>query len=64
MLANRVSYALGFHGPSLVLDTACSSSMYALDIAFSHIRSGQCDAAIVGGSNLLLEPGISLNGAR
>lgn len=47
-----------------MVDTGCSSSMYALDLAFSHIRSGQCDAAIVGGSNLLLQPELTLQYAR
>lgn len=64
MLANRVSYSLGLTGPSFLLDTACSSSMYALDVAFSSIRSGECDAALVGGSNLLLHPYTTLQFAR
>ncbi|XP_055326066.1 fatty acid synthase-like [Sitodiplosis mosellana] len=64
MLANRVSYCLGLTGPSFMMDTACSSSMYALDVAFSAIRSGECDAALVGGSNLLLHPYTTLQFAR
>lgn len=64
MLANRVSYCLGLNGPSYLLDTACSSSMYALDAAFSSLRSGECDAALVGGSNLLLHPYVTLQFAR
>lgn len=63
-MANRISYSLGLHGPSFLVDTACSSSMYALDMAFSHIRSGQCEAAIVGGSNLLIQPAITIQFAR
>jgi fatty acid synthase, animal type len=64
MLANRVSFALGLRGPSFMLDTACSSSMYALDCAFNAIRTGECDAALVGGTNLLLHPYLSLQFAR
>lgn len=64
MLANRVSYCLGLVGPSFMLDTACSSSMYALDVAFSAIRNGECDSAIVGGSNLCLHPFTTLQFAR
>lgn len=64
MLANRISFALGLHGPSLLLDSGCSSSMYALDAAFSAIRSGECDAAIVGGTNLLLHPNTTIQFAR
>lgn len=56
MLANRISYALDLHGPSVTIDTACSSSLYSLDFAFTAIRNGECDAAIVGGVNLLLSP--------
>lgn len=64
MLANRISYCLGLNGPSFLLDTACSSSMYALDSAFSAIRNGECDAALVGGSNLILHPYVTLQFAR
>uniref|UniRef100_T1P9U1 Fatty acid synthase n=1 Tax=Musca domestica TaxID=7370 RepID=T1P9U1_MUSDO len=64
MMANRISYSLGLQGPSFLIDTACSSSMYALDCAFSAIRSGEIDAAIIGGSNLLLHPYVTLQFAR
>ncbi|XP_053693616.1 fatty acid synthase [Sabethes cyaneus] len=64
MMANRISYTMGLNGPSFLLDTACSSSMYALDCAFNSIRNGECDAAIVGGSNLLLHPYVTLQFAR
>jgi len=43
-------------GPSSAVDTACSSSFVALDQALRAIRSGQCDAAVVGGTNLCLHP--------
>lgn len=64
MLANRISYSLGLTGPSYLLDTACSSSMYAMDAAFSAIRNGECEAALVGGSNLILHPYVSLQFSR
>ena len=38
----------------MMIDTACSSSAYALDCAYKYIMSGACDAAIVGGSQLVL----------
>lgn len=47
-------------GPSTAIDTACSSSLLALENAFNAIRNGQCDAALVGGVNLLLKPNTSV----
>lgn len=64
MLANRISYSLGLTGPSFLLDTACSSSMYALDSAFTALRNGECDAALVGGANLVMHPYVTLQFAR
>lgn len=64
MLANRISFTLGLQGQSFLIDTACSSSMYALDTAFTAMRNGECDSAIVGGANLLIHPYISLQFAR
>lgn len=64
MLANRISYFMDLHGPSYVIDTACSSSMFALDQAYRLIRNGTCDAVIVGGSNLCLHPYVSLQFSR
>ncbi|XP_070505893.1 fatty acid synthase-like isoform X1 [Chironomus tepperi] len=58
-LSNRISYALGLCGPSFTVDTACSSSAYALDCAFRYIESGLCDAALVGGSQLILNCGLA-----
>lgn len=64
LMANRISFVLGLNGPSFVIDTACSSSMYALDSAYSALVNGECEMAIVGGSNLLLHPFTSLQFAR
>lgn len=55
-MANRVSFCLGLNGPSLGVDTACSSSLYALDLAVKSIKNGDCDAALVAGTNLILNP--------
>lgn len=51
-LANRVSYHLDMSGPSLALDTACSSSLTAFHLAVQGLRSGDCEAALVGGSQI------------
>jgi fatty acid synthase, animal type len=55
-LANRISFAFGAQGPSIAVDTACSSSMCALVLAFNDIKNGNCDAAIVAGTNVILSP--------
>nr|XP_050849711.1 fatty acid synthase-like [Vespula vulgaris] len=64
MLANKISYWLGVTGPSYTVDTACSSSLYAMEHAYRAIRIGQCDYAIVGGSNLCLHPYVTLQFSR
>jgi hypothetical protein len=64
MFANRISYAFGFHGPSLVLDTYCSSSLVALHYAAQDLRSGVVEGAVVGGVNLLLNPLVTLQMMR
>ncbi|CAG2102302.1 unnamed protein product [Medioppia subpectinata] len=64
MLANRVSYVFNFHGPSLSLDTACSSSLVAAQIAYSGIRAGDFDAAIVAGVNIAIKPLITAEFAK
>ncbi|PXX69497.1 Phosphopantetheine attachment site [Pseudomonas sp. LAMO17WK12:I10] len=57
--ANRLSYHYGLRGPSLVLDTACSSTLVAIDIACQYLRSGQIDFALVGGVSLNLSPALT-----
>lgn len=52
LLANRISYALDLRGPSVFLDTACSTTLYALDVAYGAILRDSCDAAIVVCTNL------------
>ncbi|KAF7131358.1 hypothetical protein CNMCM5793_004529 [Aspergillus hiratsukae] len=63
-IANRVSYFFDWHGPSLVVDTACSSSMVALHQAVTALRQGQCSAAIVAGTNLLLHPNVYVSASK
>ena len=57
MLANRISYFLNIDGPSIALDAACASSVYASHIAMASLRNGDCSAAFVGSSSLNLGPG-------
>ncbi|MCX7293678.1 MAG: alpha/beta fold hydrolase [Janthinobacterium sp.] len=55
-VANHVSHALGLTGPSLSIDTMCSSSMVALHTACESLRRNECGVAIAGGVNLNLHP--------
>ncbi|QWF85158.1 D-alanine--poly(phosphoribitol) ligase subunit 1 [Amycolatopsis sp. CA-230715] len=55
-VANRVSHFFDFTGPSLAVDSACSSSLTAVHLACQSIRAGECVAAIAGGVNLILHP--------
>ncbi|KAK8766890.1 hypothetical protein V5799_006328, partial [Amblyomma americanum] len=48
----------------MTVDTACSSTMTALNQAMQAVRSGQCEAAIVGGSMISLKPTTALGFQR
>ncbi|KAJ7628924.1 hypothetical protein FB45DRAFT_1004360 [Roridomyces roridus] len=52
MIANKVSGHLDLLGPSIPVDTACSSGLTALHVAAQGLASGDCEAAIVGGCQL------------
>ncbi|XP_045558744.1 highly reducing polyketide synthase alt5 isoform X1 [Salmo salar] len=54
--ANRVSYVFNFTGPSLSIDCACSSSLVALHLACQAIRQGDCEMALCGGVNCIIQP--------
>ncbi|KAI1298538.1 polyketide synthase-like protein [Xylaria venustula] len=56
ILANRISHVFNLHGPSLGLNTACSSSLYCLHQAVLALEAGDCDAAVVAAANLILSP--------
>ncbi|WP_308030644.1 SDR family NAD(P)-dependent oxidoreductase [Streptomyces sp. CoH27] len=55
-IANRVSYTLGLTGPSIALDTMCSSSLTAIHLACDSLARGESELALAGGVNLSLHP--------
>lgn len=55
-VANRLSYCFDFQGPSMAVDSACSSSLTALHLALESLYSGMSECAIVGGVNVIVHP--------
>ncbi len=51
-LATRVSYKLNLKGPSLSIQTACSSSLASVCTACTYLLSHQCDIALAGGASI------------
>jgi acyl transferase domain-containing protein len=58
--AGRLSYLLGLQGPSITIDTACSSGLVAVHYACQSLRTGECRMAIAGGVNMMLSPDLSI----
>ncbi len=55
--ANRISYCFNLRGPSVAMDTACSSALTAVHAACEHIRAGRGDVALAGGVTVMITPG-------
>src|SRR6476646_3308282 len=55
--ANRISYCLNLRGPSVAMDTACSSALTAVHAACEHIWAGRGDVALAGGVTVMISPG-------
>ena len=53
-LATRVSYALDLRGPSVDVQTACSSGLVAVHLAVESLLAGECDLALAGAAALSL----------
>ncbi|WP_405162982.1 type I polyketide synthase [Nocardia sp. NBC_01499] len=64
VIANRVSHRFGFHGPSVTVDTAQSSSLVAVYLASQSLLSGDARIALAGGVHLNLMPESTLAFAR
>lgn len=55
-VANLVSYCLNLKGPSVALDSMCSSSLSSVHFAVESLRRGECQYALAGGVNLVCHP--------
>jgi phthiocerol/phenolphthiocerol synthesis type-I polyketide synthase E len=53
-LTTWVSYQLGLTGPSIAVQTACSTSLVAVDAAVRSLEGGECDLALAGGVTIKL----------
>jgi acyl transferase domain-containing protein len=51
-LCSRVSYKLNLRGPSVGVQTACSTSLVAVQMAFESLLRGECDMALAGGVSI------------
>ncbi len=51
-LATRVSYKLNLRGPSVNVNTACSTSLVAVHMACLSLLSGECDMALAGSAHI------------
>ncbi|HWV56592.1 MAG TPA: beta-ketoacyl synthase N-terminal-like domain-containing protein, partial [Longimicrobiales bacterium] len=60
VLPNRISHVLGLHGPSVMVDSACSSSLVGVHLACQALRARDCDMAVVGGVNANLSPEVTI----
>lgn len=64
IISNRISHVFNIKGPSIVVNTACSSSVYAMHNACNALRTKECSAAVVGGVNLVLTVDQHMNTAK
>ncbi|KAF7507752.1 hypothetical protein GJ744_010181 [Endocarpon pusillum] len=59
--ANRISYFFDLHGPSMAIDTACSSTIVALHQAIATLTAGEAEMAVVCGANLIIDSGMFIH---
>ena len=64
MMSNRLSFFFDLKGPSVTLDTACSTGLVGVHLACQSLRTGESKMAIVAASNVILDPGTYITGSR
>lgn len=64
IISNRISHVFNLNGPSILVNTACSSSVYALHNACNALRNNEAEGAIVGGVNLIITVDQHMNTAK
>lgn len=62
--AGRISHCLGLSGPSMCIDSACASSLTALHLAATAVRTGECEWALAGAACVMGSPGAFYEFAR
>jgi acyl transferase domain-containing protein len=58
MLSNRISHFYDLRGPSMTIDTGCSTGLVALHQACQSLKSQDASVAIVVGANIMINPDI------
>jgi len=58
MASNRVSHFYDLHGPSMTIDTGCSTTLTALHLACQNLRARESGASVVTGASLMLNPDV------
>ncbi|KAK7731959.1 hypothetical protein SLS63_005257 [Diaporthe eres] len=61
LVSSRISFWYDLKGPVFTINTGCTSVFFATDTACLALRAGDCDAAIIGGVNLLQSPEQSIS---
>lgn len=61
MASNRISHFYDLRGPSMTVDTGCSTSLTALHLACQNLRNGESNMSIVTGASLMINPDVFLS---
>ncbi|KAE8155057.1 putative polyketide synthase [Aspergillus avenaceus] len=59
--SGRISHLFGWSGPSVVVDTACSSAAVAIHLACQALYIKDCSIAVAGGVNVMTSPRVTQN---